>query len=98
MPTQPLFDLGKLLGTPAALAAMERTNTNPADLLLRHAFGDWGDVDAEDKLLNDADLKRGGRLLSVYTLSDSTKLWVITEAANDEGKREATTILLPEEY
>ena len=38
-------------------------------------------------------LRHGFRLLSAYTLSDGTKIWVITEA-----DRSAPTLLLPEEY
>jgi hypothetical protein len=37
-------------------------------------------------------------LLSAYRTSRNTKLWIITEAADDDGNRAATTILLPEEY
>jgi hypothetical protein len=48
--------------------------------------------------LNDESLKDGSRLLSAYLLKDGTKIWIITEAEDDNGKREATTILLPEEY
>jgi len=35
----------------------------------------------------------GWRILSSYTLSDGTKIWIITEA-----DRSATMVLLPEEY
>ena len=38
-------------------------------------------------------LSSGFRLLSAYTLSNGTKLWIITEA-----DRSATTLLLPSEY
>lgn len=40
----------------------------------------------------------GSRLLSAYTSAAGVKVWIITEAADDEGKRPATTVLLPEEY
>jgi hypothetical protein len=36
--------------------------------------------------------------MSAYTLTDGTKIWVITEAVGEDGQREATTFLLPEEY
>jgi hypothetical protein len=88
-----LFCLGRVLLTPGAQAAMEKNEIPPIRLLLRHASGDWGDLDAEDKRANDFDLKAGGRLLSAYHLPDATKVWVITE-----WNRTATTILCPEEY
>jgi hypothetical protein len=64
----------------------------------RHARGDWGDVCADDKQANQNSLVDGSRLLSAYKTARNTKLWIITEAADDEGHRVATTILLPEEY
>jgi len=66
--------------------------------LNRHAKGDWGDVDAEDKETNDQALKEGSRLLSAYNDDRFPKngiatIWIITEA-----DRSATTILFPDEY
>jgi hypothetical protein len=39
---QPLFDLGQLVATPGALAALEKTGQNAMEFLSRHATGDWG--------------------------------------------------------
>ena len=53
----------------------------------------------EDKQANDEALQTGARILSAYFLPDETKLWIITDAViDDEGNRQATTFLLPEEY
>ena len=92
------FPLGRLLATPGALRAMEEAGQSPAVFLDRHARGDWGDVCADDKQANQNSLVDGSRLLSAYKTARNTKLWIITEAADDEGHRVATTILLPEEY
>jgi hypothetical protein len=62
-------------------------------LLNRHAHGDWGDVSPDNWQENEFSLTHGLRLLSVYTLTDGTRIWIITEA-----ERSATTLLLPEEY
>ena len=48
--------------------------------------------------MNDEALLHGDRLLSAYRTLKGVKLWVITEAADDNGQRAATTILLPGEY
>ena len=92
------FHLGQLLATPGALAALQASRQSPAEFISRHAQGDWGQVCAEDGQLNDAALVDGSRLLSAYKTRKGTKLWIITEAADDDGNRAATTILLPEEY
>jgi len=77
---------------------MEESGQAPEFFIDRHVAGDWGEVGVEDWKLNDEALKNGGRILSAYRTLKGKKLWVITEAMDDEGKREATTILLPEDY
>lgn len=61
--------------------------------LTRHVEGDWGEVCQEDQEANDFSAQNNERVLSAYTLSNQTKIWIITE-----WDRSATTILLPEEY
>lgn len=96
--TTPKFQLGRLLITPGAQNSLKKTGESVWTYFARHAQGDWGEVDAEDAALNDEALKDGSRLLSAYHLKDGTKIWAISEAEDDNGQREATTILLPEEY
>ena len=96
--TTPLFKPGRLLATPGALEAFEQAGQNVSEFLTRHFAGDWGMVNADDKLANDESLKDGSRLLSAYLLKTGVKIWVITEAADDHGNRLATTVLLPDEY
>ena len=92
------FSLGQTVATPGALEAMRRNNTTGLEYLRRHASGDWGMVCEEDKEANDEALQSGARVLSAYVLPDETKLWIITDAEDDQGNRQATTFLLPEEY
>src|SRR6266852_404160 len=46
---KPLFDLGQLVATPGALAALEKTGQNAMEFLSRHVTGDWGEIPEEDK-------------------------------------------------
>jgi len=68
-------------------------------LLVAHCSGDWGDVDAHDKRVNDEAVKTGARIISSRTIND-IEVWVITEAAQTENVRERqiTTILRPSDY
>jgi hypothetical protein len=93
------FQLGQIVATPGALRALEEAGQSPDEFLRRHVVGDWGVVSAGDRTLNDESVKDGTRIISSYVLNDGdTKVWVITEAQDDDGHRAATTLLLPDEY
>lgn len=93
------FPLGSVVATPGALTELEKSGQTPLEFIERHSLGDWGDeLCAEDRRLNDEALVDGSRLLSAYKLKTDVKIWVITEAAADDGNRAATTVLLPDEY
>src|ERR1700730_14278680 len=89
----PLFDLGQLVATPGALAALEKTGQSPMEFLSRHVTGDWGDIPEEDCKENQYSLEHGFLLLSRYRTTADQGIWVITEA-----NRSHTTLLLPDEY
>jgi hypothetical protein len=84
------FPLGQVVITANANAQLDPAAVQAG--LLRHAKGDWGDLDAEDAQLNEDALKHGDRLLSAYGNGD-LRFWIITES-----DRSVTTILLPEDY
>ena len=95
---KPLFDLGsKVLSTPAALEAMDEAGLTPASFIDRHVTGDFGNLCEEDRQLNLEAIKDGSRILSAYLVGD-VKLYCITEAKDENGKRSATTLTLAEEY
>jgi hypothetical protein len=84
---KPLFHPGRLLVTPAALAAL-RTNGVPViSIMLRHIAGDWGVISDDDKKQNDLSIATGLRLISLYQLPDGARIIVITE-----WDRSSTTI------
>jgi len=89
------FALGKIVGTPDALAAV--TPERILECLARHARGDWGEVCAEDAAENNLSSREGFRILSVYLIDESDpnseKFWIITEA-----DRSSTCVLLPSNY
>lgn len=97
MPHQ-LFPLGRIMMTTNLKDTLQRAN--PAGweeelqmFINRHASGDWGDLDEEDKLENELSLHRGSRILSAHIATPDIRVWVITEA-----DRSITTVLLPEDY
>jgi hypothetical protein len=89
---KPLFHPGKLLLTPAALAALRSNGVPVISVMLRHIAGDWGIVSDNDKQQNDLSIAAGLRLLSLYRLPDDTRILVATE-----WDRSSTTIQLVED-
>jgi len=95
----PKFELGRVVSTPGAVAALDDAKQEPALFLDRHVSGDWGDVDPLDRACNDAATggdepdDQSGRVLSAYQTSSGVTIWIITE-----WDRSATTLLLPSEY
>ena len=85
--------LGQVVATPGFLTLAKEHNIDALAIISRHLSHDWGDLDSEDKRLNDHAVKSGGRVLSAYKVTPDQKVWVITEA-----DRSVTTLLLPEEY
>ena len=92
-PTIPLFPAGQFVATPGALSLLEQANRSPLEFVSRHLRGDWGDLCQDDKTENELSLKHGFRLLSSYQVTETEKLWIITEA-----DRSVTTLLVPAEY
>lgn len=91
LPPEEKFSLGRTVTTPAALA-----NVPPEEMLtalFRHHHGDWGDVCEHDRLENEAALREGFRLHSVFQTRAGVNFWIITES-----DRSVTTVLLPEDY
>lgn len=87
------FDLGRTLATAGALRALDALGLTPLALVARHATGDWGDLGAADKKMNDEAVSTGdARMRSRYNLG-AYSFYVITE-----HDRSLTTLLLCSEY
>lgn len=73
------FELGQCVITRAAHSYAQERGLDPLSLLRRHALGDWGDLDAHDKKLNETALRTSGRIFSAYNFG-GRRWYVITEA------------------
>jgi hypothetical protein len=95
---KPLFELGQIIATPAALKAIEDSGEEAGDFLNRHAFGDWGSLFDEERERNNLAVQTGGQIVSEFRTGNGVKIRVITAAADAVGRRLTTTILLPGEH
>lgn len=89
------FDPGALFVT----RGIQHADIPVEPLYLRHCLGDWGDLSADDKELNDeaaACNLREGRILSVYLVGEQ-KIYLITEHDPEVGENR-TIVMLAEEY
>ena len=92
----PKFQPGVLLATPAQRKRSSGTGRHPLSSSSGICPASWGEeLCQEDRLLNDQALIDGSRFSRRTSLKDGTKLWCITEAVGENGRREATTFLLP---
>ena len=85
------FETGRIVVTRNALDQLPPHDVFRA--IGRHIRGDWGELGEEDRKEKEAALRKGLRLLSVYTATNAKSFWIITEA-----DRSLTTVLLPEDY
>lgn len=89
---KPRFEIGRTYATAATTKWAEQSGIDLAKYMRRHHYGDWGDLDSEDKQANEDALEHGSRIFSCYLIS-SRKIYVITEA-----DRSMTTVLFASEY
>jgi hypothetical protein len=89
--------MGHNLGRVVATAAVPHHQITI--LLDRHAAGDWGDLDADDKTANNEEARTGdGRLFSSYLTPEHGTIWIITNDIRSEGEGPSTTVHLPDDY
>lgn len=89
-PPKPL-ELGQVVISTAANNAL-----SPKEVLRainRHTYGDWGELDTEDRSANKRALMDSGQVFSAYRSVKGIKFYIITE-----WDRTYTTVLLPEDY
>lgn len=95
---KPKFPLGQVVATPGALEVIEASGQSSQEFLGRHLRLEQGDLCDEDHELNAEAVKDGSRILSSFKTAKGERIWVITEAADEDGKRAATTLCRPDEY
>ncbi len=94
------FDPGQIYLTPGAMQVLAQPRAPELSLetlMARHMSGDFGDIDEADRHANVIALADGNMILSSYRLDAETTLWIISDPADDAGRR-VTTVLLPEEH
>lgn len=89
------FDMGQIVATPGVLEEFPRHLI--LDAMGRHLAGDWSEMSQDDQQANRQATHNGARIFSSYSYG-GRRLWVITDAEDDDGNRCATTFLLPSEY
>ncbi|ASU41349.1 hypothetical protein hmeg3_09710 [Herbaspirillum sp. meg3] len=89
---EPLFPLGLVCATPAALDLLDHNGVNATPYFSRHQHGDYGTLCAEDIEQNRLSIQHEMRILSAYEIGKD-RIYIITEA-----DRSVTTMLLTGEY
>jgi hypothetical protein len=74
----PKFEVGQVVITPAATAALEAAGYLLDSLLARHQSGDWGDISPHERHFNDRGLVEQFNLQSAYAVPCGSRLVVNT--------------------
>ncbi|MCI7354327.1 MAG: hypothetical protein SPE06_06745 [[Actinobacillus] rossii] len=82
--------LGSIQATPAVIEFMGKNKA--LELVHRHEYKDYGDLDEHDIYANELSLLLGNRIVSSYQI-EGEKIFIITEA-----DRSYTTIMMAYEY
>jgi hypothetical protein len=98
MTDKPKFDLGRVVATPGCLDAIRKAGQTVREFVDRHLRLEQGELCDDDHRANQMSLMDGSRILSAFRLKTGEKVWVLTEAVGDDGKRASTCLMLPEEY
>jgi hypothetical protein len=72
------FEVGEIVITPAASAALEANGQSVDDLLARHRAGDWGDVSDQVRAVNERGLVEQFNLKSVFAVPNGQRVVVVT--------------------
>jgi hypothetical protein len=94
----PKFELGQVVATPGFLDAVKKAGQTVREFVDRHLRLEQGELCDDDHMANEMSLVDGSRILSAFRLKTGVKVWALTEAVGDDGKRASTCLLLPEEY
>ena len=94
----PFFETGPVFITPYAKVAVETAAIDLKPWIERHQRAEWPGMAPEDFVANMRAIADGSRILGRFTLSGDLKIWVITDAEDEKGVREHTTVMLPSEY
>ncbi len=72
------FEVGEIVITPAASAALEANGHSVDELLARHQAGDWGDVSDQVRTVNQRALVEQFNVQSVFAVSSGQRVVVVT--------------------
>ena len=74
------FELGQVIVTPTACEALNAEGHTVDELLSRHCAGDWGDVSAHERTVNDQGLDAPMSLQSIYRMPSGKKVSFVTRS------------------
>ena len=101
MMTSKFFNIGKVVVTKSIDELMKENRKFAVEVTLslqRYAVKDWGNLDAEDKQINDEALNYPDDLylLGAYKTSKG-KIYIITNRISEKAGDNATTVCFPDE-
>jgi hypothetical protein len=72
------FDTGTIVVTPRAEAVLSQAGQSLQEFLRRHAEGDWTELNADQRALNEEGVRQGFNVVSHYRLAQGKRLMLVT--------------------
>lgn len=72
------FDTGTIVVTPRAEAVLSESGQSLQEFLRRHSEGDWNELNADQRALNEEGVRQGFNVVSHYRLAHGKRLMLVT--------------------
>jgi hypothetical protein len=72
------FEVGEIIVTPTATAALEASGRTVDEIVARHRAGDWGEVSDQVREVNERGLAEQFNVQSIYATPSGERLVVVT--------------------
>jgi len=85
---KPLSNIGQVVATPGALAALEKSGQSPMDFLTRHVTGDWGELWKTNSVWRKASAFSAATKRRRPTLEEHTQLYCSLKSTESRRRKE----------
>ncbi|MBU9366407.1 MULTISPECIES: hypothetical protein [Burkholderiaceae] len=88
-PLTPIFQIGMVRVPAASRAQLAALHRAAVEFIVRHAIGDWHEMEPDERAANQLAIEEGAPVLSRYAVGERAEVYVVTP-----GNRRETRIIV----